>query len=879
MGDATKKRWITITVPFEERGSTKPDRAGMFGTEDGRSGIYVTRSACEVSVMVGDIHEAVSRAWPVGRELTDRAKRLAEIKAREAAATKGPWRRRGSLSMDSCVESEVTREGHGPLMAADIDGNVAGDGVARANADFIADAREDVPWMHREIREADAALAALGFGDDGRPLAERIGTLRTTLLATADELSRRGGRADERPDDYHPGEVYRYAAILLRDATGLIDGEHVPQLRGRVFLEEENARLRAEIETAHAALDPIVSRRDAHDDPPLSLSTRAATAARIAQDLVDDRDRTTAPAKREHRVTAAVAPEPRPIATGSPPVWPLVIADAAFLLPRDFVGTAAYSALLADMRARDAQGRERYGTPLTADNGRNHFVDGYQELLDGAVYLRAEIEADGPMAETAQVLYPVALRALARASAAMRSCGHRAGGEATTPGTCADCGVDFADLEDEESTGLDIASVGDEEGLRALVAAPREEASVSPGTCENGNPDSDPREGPMHDWFELSRASHLVLPRVIIQSMPRPWQAQLVRLLDRARAACEAAGVELAGRYYVRALDSEGRFTDEDLPHYRRAPVLGDPGWAHAPRATRDEDDPVEQEREEAATEAFAEAIRLVEGLKGRAVSTPEEMRQAALVVLTTRSPALAELAANPARRAAFNAVSPALAALHARQGELGDQIDAYEHADPPALPPEELVREYREVGEQIRQAEREAIAALGPPRIVVTPVAPIERRSTPAFVDGPGHHGVGSVTVLRYPESPRGVAMRELRLLAEVKVSDLSRALRIDSAEVHGLERGRRTTDDAGWMEITTTLFRLGSGTPAEEIADPIGSGALDRALAKEDEPGERGVWAVDDLIADIEARPHLDVPMPPPEPDVVDAAPSTRR
>ncbi len=63
--------------------------------------------------------------------------------------------------------------------------------------------------------------------------------------------------------------------------------------------------------------------------------------------------------------------QPEPIATGSQPIWELVIAD---------------------MRQRDQIGRENYGTPLTADNGRDHLQDAYEEALDLAVYLRAEIE-------------------------------------------------------------------------------------------------------------------------------------------------------------------------------------------------------------------------------------------------------------------------------------------------------------------------------------------------------------------------------------------------------------------------------------------------------------------------------------------------------
>ena len=36
---------------------------------------------------------------------------------------------------------------------------------------------------------------------------------------------------------------------------------------------------------------------------------------------------------------------------------------------------------------------------------------------------------------------------------------------------------------------------------------------------------------PIHEWFGLSYAQYLVLPRSILQSMPVPWQRKLVKLL------------------------------------------------------------------------------------------------------------------------------------------------------------------------------------------------------------------------------------------------------------------------------------------------------------------------------------------------------------
>jgi len=67
---------------------------------------------------------------------------------------------------------------------------------------------------------------------------------------------------------------------------------------------------------------------------------------------------------------AGSAAQPHPTPANSVPVWDMVIAD---------------------MRARDKVGRNRYGTPLQVDNGRDPLWDAYEELLDACVYLRQEI--------------------------------------------------------------------------------------------------------------------------------------------------------------------------------------------------------------------------------------------------------------------------------------------------------------------------------------------------------------------------------------------------------------------------------------------------------------------------------------------------------
>lgn len=41
-------------------------------------------------------------------------------------------------------------------------------------------------------------------------------------------------------------------------------------------------------------------------------------------------------------------------------------------------------------------------------------------------------------------------------------------------------------------------------------------------------------DGPIHAWFGLTYAGFLILPRVMLQEMPRSWQTRLVALLAEA---------------------------------------------------------------------------------------------------------------------------------------------------------------------------------------------------------------------------------------------------------------------------------------------------------------------------------------------------------
>ncbi|MFI8872419.1 hypothetical protein [Streptomyces sp. NPDC055243] len=127
---------------------------------------------------------------------------------------------------------------------------------------------------------------------------------------------------------------------------------------------------------------------------------------------------------------------------------------------------------------------------------------------------------------------------------------------------------------------------------------------------------TNPTDGPIHAYFELTYADHLVKNRTLLQSMPTEWQERFVALLEQLDAAFEhvtkpegyrvtaghwmqiedmteselyAAGIELSGEepddgpnedtLYHRASDGaelEGRdygFVPgvNPIPHYRHA--------------------------------------------------------------------------------------------------------------------------------------------------------------------------------------------------------------------------------------------------------------------------------------------------------------------
>ena len=79
---------------------------------------------------------------------------------------------------------------------------------------------------------------------------------------------------------------------------------------------------------------------------------------------------------------------------------------------------------------------------------------------------------------------------------------------------------------------------------------------------------------PIHTWFDLSYANYFVMPRAMLQSMPAAWQKKFVALLSELETARERSGLKVNLAYRVQAVDPKGRYTPDDVPHYRHAPNL-----------------------------------------------------------------------------------------------------------------------------------------------------------------------------------------------------------------------------------------------------------------------------------------------------------------
>ena len=76
---------------------------------------------------------------------------------------------------------------------------------------------------------------------------------------------------------------------------------------------------------------------------------------------------------------------------------------------------------------------------------------------------------------------------------------------------------------------------------------------------------------PLSEWFELSYAQFLTIPRLVMENMPLEWQEKMKALLYELDGTFDWRPEE--GRYWVRLKDNSGRFCDAPLSDYRRGTV------------------------------------------------------------------------------------------------------------------------------------------------------------------------------------------------------------------------------------------------------------------------------------------------------------------
>ena len=74
----------------------------------------------------------------------------------------------------------------------------------------------------------------------------------------------------------------------------------------------------------------------------------------------------------------------------------------------------------------------------------------------------------------------------------------------------------------------------------------------------------------IHNWFGLTYANYLVLPRSILQSMDAEWQKKMVNLLNEMEDKMREEGLEFTPNYSVNAKDSNGKYIKDPYRYYWR---------------------------------------------------------------------------------------------------------------------------------------------------------------------------------------------------------------------------------------------------------------------------------------------------------------------
>jgi len=71
----------------------------------------------------------------------------------------------------------------------------------------------------------------------------------------------------------------------------------------------------------------------------------------------------------------------------------------------------------------------------------------------------------------------------------------------------------------------------------------------------------------LHQWFELSYAQYLTIPRSVMQEMPYDWRFKMAALLEELDETLEWRPSN--GRYWVQLRDSNGRYNRDPLSNYK----------------------------------------------------------------------------------------------------------------------------------------------------------------------------------------------------------------------------------------------------------------------------------------------------------------------
>jgi hypothetical protein len=83
--------------------------------------------------------------------------------------------------------------------------------------------------------------------------------------------------------------------------------------------------------------------------------------------------------------------------------------------------------------------------------------------------------------------------------------------------------------------------------------------------------DEDTLDEPINEWFELSYAQYLTVPRLVMQSMPLKWQYRMAALLQEMDETFNWRPKQ--GRYWVQLRDAHGHFSQDPLWNYRHGNI------------------------------------------------------------------------------------------------------------------------------------------------------------------------------------------------------------------------------------------------------------------------------------------------------------------